>query len=82
MIRKKQNKAEKSLVSKPSKLESNFTMVLWAVISVLLWLITPDQFTKTEGPAGVLTMIVVAIIGLVIAVTVSHKVMQLYNNDD
>ena len=52
----------------PSKFETNATLVLWIVVSVGLWLITPDRFTKAEGTGTLMVMIVVGIVGLVIAV--------------
>ena len=49
---------------KPSRAESNVTLVLWALISFGLWLLTPDRFTQTDGPAGVFTLVVVGLVGL------------------
>jgi len=51
-----------------SNLETNGTIVLWALVSVGLWLITPERFTRTDGPGGVFTMVVVGLVGLFIAV--------------
>lgn len=49
------------------KFSSNLALVLWVLVSIALWLLTPSQFTKTDGPAGVFTMIVVGIIAIPIS---------------
>lgn len=61
-----------------SRLGSNGTIVLWAVISIGLWMIAPDQFTSTDGPGGVLTMVVVGLIGLFAAVALSGVIGRMF----
>jgi hypothetical protein len=56
-------------------------MVLWALVSVGLWFITPDRFTKTDGLAGVFTMVVVGVVGLFIALPFSTILKRLFGND-
>ena len=63
-----------------SGLGTNGTLVLWALISIALWLITPEGFTQTDGPAGVFTMVVVGLIGLFIAVALSGVLGRLLRN--
>ena len=52
----------------PSKLETNLQLVLWIAVSVVLWLITPDRFTKAEGMGPLAVMIVVGLLGLIISI--------------
>lgn len=68
-------------MSKPSKTEANATLVLWAIVSVGLWLITPDRFTQTDGPGGVFTMIVVGLVGLFVAVLLQGWLARLFSDD-
>ena len=63
-----------------SRLGTNGTLVLWMVISIALWLIAPERFTQTDGPAGVFTMVVVGLIGLFIAVALSGVIGRLLRN--
>ena len=67
--------------SKDAKSGSNGTMVLWATISVGLWLIAPDRFTSTDGPAGVLTMVVIGLIGLFAAVGLSGVIGRMFKGE-
>ncbi|MCH9697084.1 MAG: hypothetical protein K0U68_03185 [Gammaproteobacteria bacterium] len=55
---------------------STILLIKWAVISTGLWLITPQQFTRTDGPAGVLTMVVVGIIGLFLSIVISTLIQS------
>ncbi len=60
--------------------ETNGTLVLWTIISIGLWLITPERFTKTDGPAGVFTMIVVGLVGLFLAMFLSNVIKRFLTN--
>ena len=53
---------------KPSKLESAITLILWGAVSYALWMLLPDRFTSTDGPAGVFFLAIVGIVGMFIAV--------------
>ncbi len=63
-----------------SSLGANGTLVLWAMISIALWLITPERFTRTDGPAGVLTMVVVGLVEIFVAVGLSGVVGRLFRS--
>lgn len=67
--------------SKWSDFSANRTLFLWAIVSVGLWLITPEQFTNTDGPGGVFTMIVVAVMGLFISLLLPSLVKRLLGRD-
>ena len=68
------------MAQEKSKLETNGTMVPWALVSVGLWFATPERFTSTDGPAGVLTMVIVGLIGLFIAVALWGVFRRLFKN--
>ena len=68
-------------MSEESKSGSNATMVLWAVISVGLWMLLPARFTSTDGPGGVFVMVVVGMIGLFAAVALSGVIGRKLKRD-
>lgn len=52
----------------PSKRETRAHLALAAVIWVVLYQFTPKQFIETDGPAGVITMFVLALAALAISI--------------
>jgi len=64
-----------------SKFEANATVVLWVLVSVGLWMITPERFTKAEGPGPLFVMIVVGILGLIIALPLFGLLRRLFRGD-
>ncbi len=54
--------------NEPSKRETRAHLALAAVIWVVLYQLTPKQFIETDGPAGVITMFVLALVALAISI--------------
>ena len=79
--RDRKEQPKRPVLKPPSKFETNATLVLWILVSVGLWLITPERFTKAEGTGPLMVMIVVGIIGLIIAVPLFGFLRRLFKGE-
>ena len=61
-----------------TKGETNLALALWVVLSIGLWLLLPGRYTTTDGPAAVVTMMVVGAITSVPALILAGKLRGIF----